>query len=83
MYYFIVLSCFLHSGIEPINHKRPKEKNAFMLQINTILNYKYLLLENAYLAYVLLKIVNNIYVNFYDIKWTLAFASDLVSRSPL
>jgi hypothetical protein len=54
-----------------------------MLQINTILNYKYLLLENAYLAYVLLKIVNNIYVNFYDIKWTLAFASDLVSRSPL
>ena len=30
MYYFIVLSCCLHSGISTI--KRSKEKDAFMLQ---------------------------------------------------
>jgi len=33
-----------------------------------MLNYRYLILENAYLACVLLKIMNNINVNFYD-KW--------------
>ena len=49
-----------------------------LLSVNkyyTILNYKYLLLENAYLACVLLKIMNNINVYFYDNKWTLAFVS--------
>jgi hypothetical protein len=30
-----------------------------------MLNYKYLLLENPYLAYVLLNIMNNINVHFY------------------
>jgi len=32
LYYFIVLSCCLHSGILTI--KRSKEKNAFMLHNN-------------------------------------------------
>jgi hypothetical protein len=46
-----------------------------LLSINkyyTILNYKYLLLENAYmyLACILLKIMNNINVDIYDNKLT-------------
>jgi hypothetical protein len=46
-----------------------------------MLNSKYLLSENAYSACVLLKIMNNISVNVYDNKWTLAFTS--VGRSPV
>lgn len=34
----------------------------------TVLSYRYLLLD-MYLAHVLLKIMNTICVNFYDIKW--------------
>ena len=46
----------------------------FPIVYYAILKCKYVLLEKVYLVCVLLKIMS--YVNFYDNKWTLAFASD-------